>query len=326
MHRKKIIYISNRGAPAPRRLAPGLLGLALLAPCLPASAQPAEGRPCDQIAEACRQAGFVFGAVKSGNGLLVDCVRPIMQNKPQPLSATRPLPQIDPQLVAACKANNPDFGQAGAAPPSAPAAVTGTGGDDEFEYNGDTYGWYEDGWNGAGWYIVGYEFRRGFGYGGGEGWHSWHHHGSHAHRDEHHEHHEEHHEHHEGHHEHHEGHHEHHEHHEGHHEHHGGGHHGGGGRHGGGHHKSDIRLKHDIVMLGQLDNGLGFYRFSYNGSEKAYVGVMAQEVQVVMPEAVVRGSDGHLLVNYDRLGIRMQTWDAWVASGQKIPSTAPVRH
>ena len=43
----------------------------------------------------------------------VDCVRPIMQNKPQPLSATQPLPQIDPQLVAACKANNPDFGQAG---------------------------------------------------------------------------------------------------------------------------------------------------------------------------------------------------------------------
>src|ERR1700683_2278614 len=128
MHRKNIIYISNRGAPAPRRLAPGLLGLALLAPCLPASAQPAEGRPCDQIAEACRQAGFVVGAVKSGNGLLVDCVRPIMQNKPQPLSAPRPLPQIDPQLVAACKANNPDFGQAGAAPPSAPAAVAGIGG------------------------------------------------------------------------------------------------------------------------------------------------------------------------------------------------------
>ena len=38
-------------------------------------------------------------------------------------------------------------------------------------------------------------------------------------------------------------------------------------------------LKHDITLLGQLDNGLGFYRFSYNGSDKAYVGVMAQEVQ-----------------------------------------------
>ena len=42
--------------------------------------------------------------------------------------------------------------------------------------------------------------------------------------------------------------------------------------------------------LGHLDNGLGFYRFSYNGSDKAYVGVMAQEVQTVMPDAVVRWS------------------------------------
>jgi hypothetical protein len=41
----------------------------------------------------------------------------------------------------------------------------------------------------------------------------------------------------------------------------------------------DIQLKHDIVLLGHFDNGLGFYRFRYNGSDKAYVGVMAQEVQ-----------------------------------------------
>ena len=51
---------------------------------------------------------------------------------------------------------------------------------------------------------------------------------------------------------------------------------GGGGRGG---RRSDIALKHDIILLGRLDNGLGFYRFSYNGSEQAYVGVMAQEVQ-----------------------------------------------
>jgi hypothetical protein len=108
---------------------------------------------------------------------------------------------------------------------------------------------------------------------------------------------------------------------------HGGGGHGGGGHGGGGHgggRRSDIRLKHDIVMLARLDNGLGFYRFSYNGSRKAYVGVMAQEVEAVMPEAVVRGGDGYLRVYYERLGLRMQTWDAWVASGQKIPTT--IRH
>lgn len=92
------------------------------------------------------------------------------------------------------------------------------------------------------------------------------------------------------------------------------------GRGWGGHgwHRSDIQLKHDIVLLGHLDNGLGLYRFSYNGSDKAYVGVMAQEVEQVMPEAVARGGDGYLRVNYDRLGVRFQTWEAWKASGQQL--------
>ena len=48
---------------------------------------------------------------------------------------------------------------------------------------------------------------------------------------------------------------------------------------------------------------------------------MAQEVQAVMPDAVVRGSDGYLRVFYDRLGLRMQSWEDWVASGEKIPAT-----
>jgi len=43
--------------------------------------------------------------------------------------------------------------------------------------------------------------------------------------------------------------------------------------------RSDMMLKHGISLIGHLNNGLGFYRFSYNGSDKAYVGVMAQEVQ-----------------------------------------------
>ena len=63
-----------------------------------------------------------------------------------------------------------------------------------------------------------------------------------------------------------------------------------------------LRSKHDIYLLGRLENGLGFYRFSYNGSDKAYVGVIAQEVQAVMPSAVVRGRDGYLRVFYYELG------------------------
>ena len=85
-------------------------------------------------------------------------------------------------------------------------------------------------------------------------------------------------------------------------------------------------LKHDIALLGHLDNGLGFYRFSYNGSDKAYVGVMAQEVQTVMPQAVVRGSDGYLRVFYDKIGVKFETYDQWVAEGAHVPVGAAVRY
>ncbi len=90
--------------------------------------------------------------------------------------------------------------------------------------------------------------------------------------------------------------------------------------------RSDMMLKHDIALLGHLDNGLGFYRFSYNGSDKTYVGVMAQEVQTVMPAAVLRGSDGYLRVFYDKLGLKFETYKQWVASGAHVPAGAPVEH
>jgi hypothetical protein len=92
----------------------------------------------------------------------------------------------------------------------------------------------------------------------------------------------------------------------------------GGGLSGGsgGGHRSDIRLKEDIVPLGRLDNGIGLYRFRYRGDDHtAYVGVMAQEVQALVPEAVSRGRDGYLRVDYDRLGLEFLTWDEWLARG-----------
>jgi uncharacterized membrane protein YgcG len=88
----------------------------------------------------------------------------------------------------------------------------------------------------------------------------------------------------------------------------------GGGRGGGGGRRSDIRLKHDIVSLQRLDNGLELYRFRYNGSDPTlYVGVMAQDVQKIDPGAVSRDRDGYLRVDYDRIGVRFMTWDEWVA-------------
>jgi len=101
----------------------------------------------------------------------------------------------------------------------------------------------------------------------------------------------------------------------------GGGFRGGGG---GGGRRSDIALKHDVVLLGHLANGLGYYRFSYLGSSKPYVGVIAQEVQSLVPEAVTRGRDGYLRVYYERLGLRLHSYTDWLAGGAKIPTPTEV--
>jgi hypothetical protein len=73
--------------------------------------------------------------------------------------------------------------------------------------------------------------------------------------------------------------------------------------------------------MGHLDNGLGYYRFAYRGSSKAYVGVLAQEVQAISPHAVVRGRDGYLRVFYGKLGLKFQTYDQWMESGARLPAT-----
>jgi hypothetical protein len=95
---------------------------------------------------------------------------------------------------------------------------------------------------------------------------------------------------------------------------------GGGGGRGGGGRRSDLALKHDVVLLGYLDSGLGYYRFSYLGSDKAYVGVIAQEVQAVMQDAVRRGGDGYLRVYYEKLGLKFGSYHDWLASGARIPT------
>ena len=97
------------------------------------------------------------------------------------------------------------------------------------------------------------------------------------------------------------------------------------GRGGRGGRRSDIRLKHDIVLLGRLDDGLGFYHFVYDGGSKAYVGVIAQEVQSLMPQAVTRGRDGYLTVNYDRLGLKFESYDQWIRAGARIPATVKMQ-
>jgi arylsulfatase A-like enzyme len=92
-----------------------------------ALAQPAPRAPaCAAIRAACRQAGFVQGGATTGEGILVDCIAPIMRGVPQRRRASKPLPAVDPQLVAQCRAQNPNFGQRNAppGPAMAPPAQT----------------------------------------------------------------------------------------------------------------------------------------------------------------------------------------------------------
>ena len=87
---------------------------------------------------------------------------------------------------------------------------------------------------------------------------------------------------------------------------------------------SDVRLKRDIVQVGRLNNGLGLYRYRYIWGDEIFVGVMAQEVAKIIPEAVERGADGYLRVHYARLGMHMMTWEEWVAADGR-PSQDEIR-
>lgn len=74
---------------------------------------------------------------------------------------------------------------------------------------------------------------------------------------------------------------------------------------------SDRRLKRDVIKLGPLDNDIDLYRYRYLWSDEEFVGVMAQEVREVRPDAVVEGSDGFLRVNYAALGTKLHRWESW---------------
>lgn len=60
---------------------------------------------------------------------------------------------------------------------------------------------------------------------------------------------------------------------------------------------SDMRLKEDIKKVGKTDEGVGIYTYKYKGSPTTHMGVMAQELEKVKPEAV-HEVGGFKAVNY----------------------------
>ena len=82
---------------------------------------------------------------------------------------------------------------------------------------------------------------------------------------------------------------------------------------------SDVRLKREITLVARLKDALGLYRYRYLWSDTVYVGVMAQEVALIHPEAVVRSVfDKYLRVDYGRLGLKLMTWSEWESRGAKL--------
>lgn len=75
--------------------------------------------------------------------------------------------------------------------------------------------------------------------------------------------------------------------------------------------QSDRNLKQNIVRVGTHHFGIGLYLFDYkteiapSAGYGRQFGVMADEVETVMPEAVVIHPDGYKRVNYAMLGIEL---------------------
>jgi len=72
---------------------------------------------------------------------------------------------------------------------------------------------------------------------------------------------------------------------------------------------SDPRAKENIVRIGEHPFGIGLYLFDYKPEFQAHwgygrqFGVMADEVEAVMPEAVCEHADGYRMVDYAMLGV-----------------------
>lgn len=76
---------------------------------------------------------------------------------------------------------------------------------------------------------------------------------------------------------------------------------------------SDRRIKESIVRVGDHPLGIGLYLFDFKPQYREVFGygrqfgVMADEVEIVQPEAVSIHPDGYKMVNYEMLGISLTT-------------------
>lgn len=76
---------------------------------------------------------------------------------------------------------------------------------------------------------------------------------------------------------------------------------------------SDIRLKENVMKVGDVQPGVGWYTWDWNDTAKAMgiddptEGVIAQELKAVDPSAVVVGDDGYYRVDYSKVNRSRET-------------------
>lgn len=73
---------------------------------------------------------------------------------------------------------------------------------------------------------------------------------------------------------------------------------------------SDRRLKREIRRIGVSPSGLPIYSFRYVWGGPIYVGVMAQDLLATRPDAVIQSEGGYLLVDYDKIDVKMTSLDS----------------
>lgn len=69
---------------------------------------------------------------------------------------------------------------------------------------------------------------------------------------------------------------------------------------------SDERLKDNIELVGK-EKGHNIYEFDYRDGSGRFRGVMAQDVIKTDPDAVMTMPNGYMAVNYDKLGLKMES-------------------
>ncbi len=64
---------------------------------------------------------------------------------------------------------------------------------------------------------------------------------------------------------------------------------------------SDRRLKRDIRKIGKTESGLAIYSYKFKDSPRVHIGVMAQDVEKIAPDAVATTKGGIKLVDYGKV-------------------------